>query len=623
MGLKRLLCLLAVLGIALGCSPAGGGSSRMSPAATPAPSGADFAVAGAELEQDARTLYARATTAALGTRDALDVSAQQTYSALAARGTLQSQVATATAWGATMQADGATATAAIPAATATASAQETATAAAAQATATNNAWEWAYVADGATATAVHVQATIQAVERATARATATALVATWSGWIILTVALSALIVLAWYIVPVLRARLGAVRRDERGDPPLLMVPQRHGRWDVVEPTRQVGPVLRLAPGGASAPDLASPEVQERTTKRAQYTDMAKGGRHHVAVIRRLPSAPQPGGADLTPERALPELPRNVPLSSILGGAPSWRRLALGVAVQGDGQLAVIRESLGRMVHVLVAGSSGWGKSVFLRSLAFQLAASTEPLDLCLADLEASTFAPFADCARLLYPVAENPSEAAALFGALREEMERRRNLYAGVGAHDLASYNTRAGANLGPIALIVDEATALLQDSDAASELMTIVLRGRKYGLGVVAGGQSFRASDIPTAIRDQFSTRASFHTPDRNSSRVVLGRSGAEALPVPGRAILVLPGRPAITMQAPELSTRAIRQALESGGPRGTLPEPEPDPDERDGETIRHLHDQGMSKAAIARRMYNYSGGAAFERVTAALKGV
>jgi S-DNA-T family DNA segregation ATPase FtsK/SpoIIIE len=213
----------------------------------------------------------------------------------------------------------------------------------------------------------------------------------------------------------------------------------------------------------------------------------------------------------------------------------------------DGRAEVVRADMGRLVHVAVGGSSGWGKSVFLRALAYQLARSAEPVDLALVDLEGVTFAPFARCDRLLYPVANTEQAALAVFQALTREMNRRRGLYqAFPGADNLATYNTQASDPLPPIVCLVDEATALLQDGGVESAIRELVLKARKYGLWCVLGGQSWKASVLDTTIRDQMASRVQFKAMSASQSRVLLEQGGVEQLDVLGQALAILPGREA-----------------------------------------------------------------------------
>lgn len=376
-------------------------------------------------------------------------------------------------------------------------------------------------------------------------------------------------------------------------------------WDgqkALDPNR--GVVFSIS-GGAEVltPALAVPEQKARLLR-------AGGGWPAVAG----------GGAAMLAESETPvNWPSRVPLRGLLEGAPSFRSLALGVAMGNDGP-EVVRGDMAAMVHMAVGGSSGWGKSVFLRALAYQLAKSKEPVDLALVDLEGATFAPFAGCDRLQWPIADNEQDALAIFGELTTELDRRKMLFSDYpGVDSLAMYNERAEP-IPPVVCLVDEATALLTHDGIESALRVLALRARKYGLWLVLGGQDWKAKSLDTAIRNQLSTRVQFRALSASQSRVLLHRAGAEALDAKGRALAWLPGRDMVEMQAPWISHQDIIEAMTGNGPRHAMPEPvivdgEASDAERN-ERIRRLAAEGLSQNKIQMETFGYTGGKAYSEV-------
>jgi hypothetical protein len=344
-----------------------------------------------------------------------------------------------------------------------------------------------------------------------------------------------------------------------------------------------------------------------------------------ALVRMMENS---GNANGQPLEQLPAqiinqpLPSRVPLSGMLDGPPSYRDLLLGVTQDESGQLAPVKVSLSRLVHIAIGGITGWGKSVFLRQLAYQLVKSVEPIDVALVDLEGVTFAPFSQSNRLLFPIADNETDAKAVYRALLDEMERRKALYAEIpGVTSLDAYNRQADEPIRPIVSLTDESTALFEDREIESTVKTLILRARKYGLWLVMGGQDWKASSLDTAIREQFATRVQFKTMSPTSSRVLLQRGGAEDLNVAGRALAWIPGHDLIEMQSPIINESEIMNAIDGTGPRGTFPSYDAgDRQVSDGQ-IRDLDSQGLSKRQIALRLFGYSGGHAHERITQALQ--
>lgn len=338
----------------------------------------------------------------------------------------------------------------------------------------------------------------------------------------------------------------------------------------------------------------------------------------VRVLTKAGWPSTPVAENLLPGPAAINWPTEIPLKSVLT-EPDVHGLVLGVTVGEDGQTEIVKADMAQLVHVGVGGSSGFGKSVFLRSLAYQLALSQTPVDLAMVDLEGATLAPFALCGRLLYPIADTERDAVAIFQVLLDEMDRRKELYADYpGVDKLSAYNAQADEPLTPVVCIVDEATALLGDKSVESALRTLALRARKYGLWLILAGQDWKANSLDTAIRNQLSSRVQFKAMSKSQSRVLLQQSGAEALDVVGRALAILPGRAMLTMQAPFISSKAIMDDIKDGGPRYPVPG-NGDGGEDLEQRVRELWDGGVGICAIADEIYGYHN----SRKTAEIKAI
>jgi DNA segregation ATPase FtsK/SpoIIIE-like protein len=319
-------------------------------------------------------------------------------------------------------------------------------------------------------------------------------------------------------------------------------------------------------------------------------------------------------------------PRVVRLHEIASDPATVQRLALGVTVDESGRPMPVTAALGEMVHVAVGGSSGWGKSIFLKALGLQLATAAEPIELAMVDLEGVTFAAFSRADRLLWPIAETTGQALRIMAYVLEEMERRRALFHEFpGVDSLSAYNARAGdEQLAPLVVLVDEATALLADRSVHNRTKELVLRARKFGIWFVLGGQDWKASSLDTALRNMLATRVQFHTSSGSQSRMLLGDGAAAGLVVAGRAIVQLPGRPQLEIQAPLVTTAEISAALRGQeGPAFDLPEEdeEVESDDPEAERILELHRKGWTSRAIEREIFGKTGGAYYERVRRVLE--
>lgn len=284
----------------------------------------------------------------------------------------------------------------------------------------------------------------------------------------------------------------------------------------------------------------------------------------------------------------PGYPPSVNLMDLLPNGSSFHNVVLGLHIAEDGSQQIISDSMQNLVHVAIGGSSGWGKSVALRSLAYQMATCDEPTKLCFIDSEDLTFTPFKSSDRLLYPVADNDADSLAIVGELSAEMGRRKVLYAQFPTVEkLSDYNRHADEPLPYIMLFADEITSLLQTNKVLAQMLTLqILRARKYGIMAILGGQSWKASEVDTTTRGQFSSTIHFHARDKSSSTVLLGSGIAADITQRGVAFAVLPGRPMIEFLSPNISLASAMREIGGTGPTQvempTLPEPEPDQLER-----------------------------------------
>lgn len=247
----------------------------------------------------------------------------------------------------------------------------------------------------------------------------------------------------------------------------------------------------------------------------------------------------------------PTWPEMVYLDELGCHSYSSHSLILGVVPKGDRGYDLVRGDLADMIHVLIASRSGWGKSKLLQTVAYQLARSRE-CDLALVDYGVNTFAQMQRCRGLRYSVADTPEKTAALFIELNKEMIARKRLYANYPrAENLEQFNNLSGSSLKPIVCLCDEGTQLVTREGVKEPLTDLLQQARKFGVWVVLAGQNWKASILPTEIRDNFSSRIALHT-SPSTSRIMIDSADATSLPVPGRAIALLPGQQAVTMQVP-----------------------------------------------------------------------
>jgi hypothetical protein len=193
-------------------------------------------------------------------------------------------------------------------------------------------------------------------------------------------------------------------------------------------------------------------------------------------------------------------------------------------------------------HILVGGESRSGKSTWLNAMLVTLLTTYTPeeLQLALIDPKGVEFTPFSVVPHLIKPVAITPQAASAVTSWLITEMDRRRELFAGIYARNLLTYNERAAKVKSPrlpfILIVIDEVSDIALQCGLSSvfyrNLIRLSSKGAAFGLVMVLATQNPKAEVLNTLIRGNMSTRIAFRVSSTEHSRTILGRSGAQNLP-------------------------------------------------------------------------------------------
>jgi hypothetical protein len=255
--------------------------------------------------------------------------------------------------------------------------------------------------------------------------------------------------------------------------------------------------------------------------------------HHLSTaLRGLPVilSNSNGLRYAIPLSPLPRLPRMVKFPGTVRG-----EFLMGVNHSGE----VIRAAWGDLGHLLVAGKTGSGKSVFLRSLAYQ--ALHDEAQLLAADLDGATFPMFAGHSGLLAPVATHPDQAARLVARALGECEHRATLYGRVSGYPetIDEYNRLAirqgDQPLPRLVVVLDEFSALVTAlggprGSFANQVAGLGWRGRKFGIHLVFAAQDF-TKQVVGRVRDQVSAAICFRVRSREVARLM---GCAEAARIP-----------------------------------------------------------------------------------------
>ena len=210
-------------------------------------------------------------------------------------------------------------------------------------------------------------------------------------------------------------------------------------------------------------------------------------------------------------------------------------VALGKDVSG----ATCYADLTKMPHMLVAGATGTGKTVFLNSLILGLLYQNSPdiMRLILIDPKRVEFSAFKELPHLLCPVIYDAQKAINALKWLASEMERRFDLLASNGSRNISSYNQKVvkegEAPLPYIVLIVDELADLMavKGREMEAGIVRLAQMARAVGIHLVLATQRPSVEVITGLIKANITARVTFQVASQVDSRTVLDMGGAEKL--------------------------------------------------------------------------------------------
>jgi S-DNA-T family DNA segregation ATPase FtsK/SpoIIIE len=217
-------------------------------------------------------------------------------------------------------------------------------------------------------------------------------------------------------------------------------------------------------------------------------------------------------------------------------------LALGKDIAGQ---PVITD-LGDMPHLLIAGTTGSGKTVCVNSLILSLLYRTSPaeLKLLMVDPKMVELALFNGLAHLLCPVVTDAKKAAIALNWVVNEMEERYQLLAKVGVRNIEAYNKKQ-EGIPYIIVIIDELADLMVVSrDQIENAITRLAQlSRAVGIHLILATQRPSVDVVTGVIKANFPARISFKVASKVDSRTVLDMNGADKLLGKGDMLFLRPG--------------------------------------------------------------------------------
>jgi S-DNA-T family DNA segregation ATPase FtsK/SpoIIIE len=237
-------------------------------------------------------------------------------------------------------------------------------------------------------------------------------------------------------------------------------------------------------------------------------------------------------------------PAPVLFDKVLAGAVLGRPLEIALGLDVSGQPVVI--DLASAPHLLVAGSTGTGKSVCVNTIiATLLRRSVDEVRLVLLDPKRVEFQPYAGLPHLALPIARGADEALKAIAWLVGEMDFRYTQLEALGVRDLDGYNA-SGANPYPrLVMVIDELADLLVISNHTVEygLCRLAQLGRAAGVHLVIATQRPDRFVLTGVIKANIPSRIALATSSAVNSRIILDQAGAEKLLGRGDMLLSMVG--------------------------------------------------------------------------------
>ncbi len=253
-------------------------------------------------------------------------------------------------------------------------------------------------------------------------------------------------------------------------------------------------------------------------------------------------------------------------------------IPIGASVTGQPVFA----DIAKMPHVLIAGATGMGKSVFMNSLLLSLLYKARPDDvkLILVDPKRVELSVYNGIPHLIIPTVVEPQKAAGALIWAVGEMERRYHLMEKYNTRSIESYNNAAredpsiGEVQPKIIIVIDELNDLMMQARDAVEpaIMSIAQKARAAGIYLIIGTQRPSVDVITGVIKANIPSRIAFHVSSGTDSRTILDTYGAEKLLNNGDMLACIGGAEPIRVQgafvADEEVERVTKFLKDNAGP-------------------------------------------------------
>jgi S-DNA-T family DNA segregation ATPase FtsK/SpoIIIE len=340
-----------------------------------------------------------------------------------------------------------------------------------------------------------------------------------------------------------------------------------------------GQVTQINPGPVVTTFEFKPEAGIKYSRIIGLTDdLCLALRAESILVERMPGKSTVGIQVPNREREIIWLRENIESQEFLG-TKSKLTIAMGKDINGR----IAAADLAGMPHLLIAGSTGTGKSVAINAMIMSILYKSTPdeVRLVLVDPKRLELGNYEGVPHLYTPIITEPKLAAnALRNAVRE-MERRLKLLAAKGVRNIDSYNRlfddtpslfseQATGDEGPIpkiVIIIDElADLMMLDGNNVEESITrLAQMARAVGIHLVLATQRPSVDVITGLIKANFPARVSFRVATKVDSRTILDANGAESLLGRGDMLYLPSGSARVhRLHAPYVTEKEIEAVVE-----------------------------------------------------------
>ncbi|MGN8448807.1 DNA translocase FtsK [Helicobacter pylori] len=239
--------------------------------------------------------------------------------------------------------------------------------------------------------------------------------------------------------------------------------------------------------------------------------------------------------------------REILESELFQKSSSPLTLALGKDIVGNPFITDLK----KLPHLLIAGTTGSGKSVGVNAMILSLLYKNPPdqLKLVMIDPKMVEFSIYADIPHLLTPIITDPKKAIGALQSVAKEMERRYSLMSEYKVKTIDSYNEQAPSNgveaFPYLIVVIDELADLMMTGGKEAEfpIARIAQMGRASGLHLIVATQRPSVDVVTGLIKTNLPSRVSFRVGTKIDSKVILDTDGAQSLLGRGDMLFTPPG--------------------------------------------------------------------------------